>query len=115
MYDIHKGIGEGLFVLYVIVLIVIYVLGRRGQKPPSWLIGASHGILAVQVALGVILLAAGHGDAVPWYHPVLGLAALLALGLAPVLRRRLGTTNGLVALFAIVAVLTLLARVAAGM
>jgi hypothetical protein len=69
--------------------------------------------LALQVALGVILLAEGHGDAVPWYHPVLGIVALLALGLAAPLRKRLGAINGLVALFAIIALLTLFARVAA--
>jgi hypothetical protein len=113
VYDIHKGIGEGLFVLYIVVLIVVYLLGRRGQSVPSWLVGASHGLLALQVALGVILLAEGHGDAVPWYHPVLGIVALLALGLAAPLRKRFGTINGLVALFAIIAVLTLFARVAA--
>jgi hypothetical protein len=113
VYDIHKGIGEGLFVLYIVVLIVVYLLGRRGQAVPSWLVGASHGLLALQVALGVILLAEGHGDAVPWYHPVLGIVALLALGLAAPLRKRLGAINGLVALFAIIAVLTLFARVAA--
>jgi hypothetical protein len=115
VYDIHKGIGEGLFVVYVVVLIAIFLMGRRGQSVPSWLVGASHGLLTLQVALGVILLAEGHGDAVPWYHPVLGIAAFLSIGLATPLRKRLGTKNGLLALVAILALLTLFARVAATM
>lgn len=110
MFSIHRGIGEGLFVLYLIVLGVVWFMGRGGKTAPAWLIGASHGLLALQVALGVLLLA--QGRSVVWYHPALGIAALLALGLAPVLRARLGRTNGVVALFAIIALLTLAARLA---
>jgi hypothetical protein len=115
VYDIHKGIGEGLFVVYLLVMLVIFLLGRSGKPVPSWLVGVSHGLLTIQVALGVILLAEGHGDAAPWYHPVLGIAAFLAIGLAAPLRKRLGATNGLLALLAILVVLTAAARVAASM
>ena len=113
MLNAHRGLGEGLFVVYLVVMVVIFVLGRRGGSTPAWLIGVSHALLAVQVALGVLLLATG--PSVVWYHPVLGIAAVLAIGLAAPLRKRLGTINGLVALFAILALLTLFARVTATM
>lgn len=110
MFDIHRGIGEGLFLIYLIVMAVIFFMGRGGREAPSWLSALSHGLLALQVALGVILLAEGHS--VVWYHPVLGIAAILALGLTPVLRQRLGRTNGTVAILGIIAILTLAARIA---
>lgn len=110
MFEIHRGIGEGLFLIYLIVLGVIYAIGRTGREAPTWLTAIAHGILALQVAVGVILLA--EGRSVVWYHPVLGIAAMLALGLTPVLRRRLGRTTGTVATLGIIAVLTLAARLA---
>ena len=108
MIEIHRGIGEGLFLIYLIIIGVIYFMGRSGRDAPTWLSAIAHGILALQVAVGVILLAEGHR--VVWYHPVLGIAAMLALGLTPVLRQRFGRTTGTVALFGIIAVLTLAAR-----
>lgn len=108
MFEIHRGIGEGLFLIYLIVMGVIYFMGRSGRDVPSWLTAISHGILALQIAVGVILLAEGHS--VVWYHPVLGIAAMLALGLTPVLRQRLGRTNGTIATLGIIAILTLAAR-----
>jgi hypothetical protein len=111
MFEIHRAIGEGLFLLYLIVFVVILALGRRGGTPPSWLVGLSHGILALQVAIGVILLAEDP-DRVVWYHPVLGILALLALGLTPVIRQRLRGAMGVAGVFAIVALLTLAARLA---
>lgn len=110
MFEIHRGIGEGLFLIYLVIIGVVYVMGRGGREAPAWLTGISHGLLALQVALGVILLAEGHS--VVWYHPVLGIAAMLAIGLTPVLRQRLGRTNGTIAVLAIIAVLTLAARLA---
>lgn len=110
MFDIHRGIGEGLFLIYLIVMGIIFAMGRTGREVPTWLSAISHGILALQVALGVILLAEGHS--VVWYHPVLGIAAMLALGLTPVLRQRLGQMTGTVATLGIIAVLTLAARLA---
>ncbi len=110
MYEIHRGIGEGLFLIYLILMGVVYFMGRSGRDVPAWLTGVSHGILALQVAVGVILLAEGHS--VVWYHPVLGIAAMLAIGLTPVLRQRLGRTNGTVVVLGIIAALTLAARLA---
>ncbi len=108
MFEIHRGIGEGLFLIYLIVMGVIYFMGRSDRDVPSWLTAISHGILALQVAVGVILLA--EGRSVVWYHPVLGIAAMLALGLTPILRQRLGRTTGTVATLGIIAILTLAAR-----
>ncbi len=110
MIDIHRGIGEGLFLIYIIVMAIVFFMGRGNRVAPSWLSAISHGLLALQVALGVILLAEGHG--VVWYHPVLGIAAMLALGLTPVLRQRLGRMNGTLATLGLIAVLTLAARLA---
>jgi hypothetical protein len=108
VYDIHRGIGEGLFLIYLIIMGVVYFMGRGGREVPTWLTAISHGLLALQVALGVILLAEGHS--VVWYHPVLGIAAMLAIGLTPQLRERLGRTMGTVATLGIIAVLALAAR-----
>ena len=110
MFEIHRGIGEGLFIIYLVVMAVVIYMGRSGREVPAWLSAISHGLLALQVALGVILLADGYS--VVWYHPVLGIAAMLAIGLTPVLRERLGRVNGTAALLGIIAILTLLARVA---
>jgi hypothetical protein len=108
MFEIHRGIGEGLFLIYLIIMGVIFFMGRSGRDVPAWLSAVSHGILALQVAVGVILLAEGHS--VIWYHPVLGIAAMLAIGLTPVLRERLGRTTGTVAVLGIIALLTFAAR-----
>lgn len=110
MFEIHQGIGEGLFLIYLIVMGVIYFMSRGDRAAPSWLTAISHGLLALQVALGVILLA--EGRSVVWYHPVLGIAAMLAIGLTPVFRQRLGRTNGTVAVLGVIALLTLAARLA---
>lgn len=110
MFDIHRGIGEGLFLIYLIIMAVVYFMGRSGREAPAWLTGISHGLLALQVALGVILLSEGHS--VVWYHPVLGIAAMLSIGLTPVLRQRLGRTTGTLTVLGIIAALTLAARLA---
>jgi hypothetical protein len=110
VFDIHKGIGEGLFLVYLIIMGIIFFMNRGGREAPAWLSAISHGLLALQVAIGVILLADGHS--VVWYHPVLGIAAMLALGLMPMLRERFGRVNGTIALMGIIAILTLAARLA---
>jgi hypothetical protein len=107
MFEAHEGLGRILFAIYLIVLVAVVVLDRRGRPVPGWLFGIAHGLLALQVAMGVILLS---GDrTAPWYHVALGLLALLSLGLTPVLRQRLGRINGAVVTLAIVAALSLAA------
>jgi energy-converting hydrogenase Eha subunit A len=108
MVEIHRWIGEGLFLIYVIVMAIVFFLGRRGRKAPSALVGVSHGLLAIQVAIGLIMFAEEPGRVV-WYHPLLGLSAILALGLTPVFRKRMGATRGLVAGLGVVALLSLAA------
>jgi len=109
MFDLHRGIGEGLFLVYVIVIVVILLMSRRGRSAPMWLVGIAHGLLALQVAVGMILLADGDYSA-PWYHWVLGLSAIVALGLTPVFKERLAGVYGVVVPLALVALLTFLAR-----
>lgn len=111
MFDIHRYIGEGLFLVYVIVIAVVLLMSRRGGSAPGWLMGIAHGLLAIQVAIGMILLADDSYSA-PWYHWILGLSAIVALGLTPVFKQRLAGIYGVIAPLAVVAVLTLLARLA---
>jgi len=113
MYEFHARLGEGLFLIYFIVIGVVFFLGRGNRTVPSWLVGIAHGLLALQVALGVILLL--EGNEIVWYHPVLGIAAILALGLTSVFKRRLGATQGMMATLTVVAVLALAAMLAATM
>lgn len=108
----HARLGEGLFLIYFIVMAVVFFLGRRGRTAPSWLVGLAHGLLALQVALGVILLLEDP-DRITWVHPLLGLAAMLSLGLAPVFRRRFGPRDGLIATLGVVGVLALAAMLVA--
>lgn len=107
MFDFHRGLGEILFVIYAIVIAVVLLLDRRGKAAPSWLIGGAHGLLALQVAVGVILITDDSYDA-PWYHPVLGILALLSLGLASYFRKRLAGVYATVAPLAVAGVLALI-------
>lgn len=113
MESFHRYLGEGLFVIYVVVMIVVLVLGRRGRDVPPWLTGAAHSLLAVQVAVGVILLMSGGLRGVHWTHPVIGLVAIAALGLAPVFKKRLRPGMDKAAVFGLVAILALTAQLIA--
>lgn len=115
MENFHRYLGEGLFIIYVVVMIVALVMGRRGNTVPPWLTGAAHALLALQVAIGVILLMSGGLSGVHWLHPVIGLLAILALGLAPVFKSRLRSGLDKAAVFGIVAVLALAAQLIATM
>lgn len=113
MENFHRYLGEGLFIIYLIVMVVALVLGRRDQGVPPWLTGAAHALLALQVAVGLILLADGGLRGEPWYHPVLGLITLLSLGLMPVFRARLRPNMAPVAMFGLVALLALITQFSA--
>lgn len=113
MDSLHRFIGEGLFVVYIVAMIVALIMARRGQRPPAWLTAIAHGLLGIQVLLGLVIMLTDGLQGVPWYHPVLGLAAVAALGLTPLLREHLQRGAALAAIFGIVAVLTLAAQLAA--
>lgn len=113
MENFHRYLGEGLFIIYLIVMIVALILGRRNQTVPPWLTGAAHALLALQVAVGLILLADGGLRGEPWYHPVLGLITLFSLALMPVFRTRFGPTRAPVALFGLIALLALITQFSA--
>jgi heme A synthase len=110
MEDFHRYLGEGLFIIYLIVMIVALIMGRRNETVPPWLTGAAHALLGLQVAVGLILLADGGLRGEPWYHPVLGLITLFALALMPVFRSRMRSTMAPVALFGLIAVLALITQ-----
>jgi heme A synthase len=107
---LHRGTGEALFVIYLLAMIVAIVYSRRESKPPAWIYAIAHGLLGVQVLMGIILIAFDGLDGVPWYHPVLGLVTLAALGLAPALQSRFLPGIDSAVLFGIVAILALVTQ-----
>lgn len=113
MEDIHRYLGEGLFLVYLIVVIVAVIMGRRGRRPPAAVIGVAHALLAVQVVLGIWMWLTDGLGIVPWYHPILGLAAILVIGLTPLFRATLRPGMDAAVLFALVAVLVLAAQLVA--
>lgn len=117
MESIHRYLGEGLFVVYVIALIAAFVMTRRGREVPPWLTGVAHGLLAIQVGLGLILLLSGGLRGVHWLHPVVGLIAFLAVGFVPAMMKRSRPGSSQTARFAVtagvLAVLTLTAQLIA--
>jgi heme A synthase len=113
MDAIHRGLGEGLFIIYLLAMIVAFIYSRRDGGPPVWLAAVSHGLLTLQVLLGLFLLLTGGLSGVPWYHPVLGLLTLAALGLTPVFRQRFLPGLDTVVLFGLLAVLAIATQFAA--
>jgi heme A synthase len=95
MEDFHRYLGEGLFIVYLVALIAAF--------------------LAIQVAVGLILLLSGGLRGVHWLHPVVGLLAIASLGLAPVFKGKLRPGMDKAALFGVVAALALFAQVIAQM
>ncbi|CAN5559169.1 hypothetical protein BH23CHL2_BH23CHL2_24470 [soil metagenome] len=111
--SIHRGLGEGLFVIYLLAMAVAVIYSRRDGYTPSWLIGTAHGLLGLQVVLGLLLLAINGLAGVPWYHPVLGLVTLAALGFAPLFQTRFLPGIDSAVLFALIAVLAITTQFAA--
>lgn len=112
MENFHRFLGEGLFVIYLFVLVVVLFVGRRDRPVPVALLAVAHALLALQVVLGIILISEDSGR-VTIIHPILGLLAIISLGLSPLLRRRLGARSGMLATLGIVTVLILAAMTTA--
>jgi heme A synthase len=68
----------------------------------------AHSLLTLQIVLGLILLFRNPTNA-PWTHVVFGLLAIPALGLTFAMRKRLGSTRGMVVGSIVVAVVLVLA------
>lgn len=117
MENIHRYLGEGLFIVYIIALIAAIVMIRKGRDVPAWLTGVAHGLLAIQVGLGVILLLSGGLRGVHWLHPVVGLTAFLAVGFVPAMLKRfrpgIDDTVRFAATAGVLAILTLTAQLIA--
>jgi len=111
MSAIHGMLGESLALLYVLVAVGSYLRRRQGGLP-AWLTGITHALLAIQVLIGVTLFVRAPGI-ITWWHPVTGLLALAALGLAIPLRPRLGRANATAVTALVVAILVLIAVVIA--
>ena len=107
---LHRGTGEGLFVVYLLAMVIAVIYSRREMKPPAWLFAIAHGLLGLQILMGIILIAFDGLAGVPWYHPVLGLITLAALGLAPAFQSRFLPGIDSAVLFAVIAILALAAQ-----
>jgi hypothetical protein len=103
MLTIHGSLGEVLVLIYIAIAILAAVMANRGGLP-SWVTGIGHGLLTVQVLIGILLLIR-NPSAVPWHHIVFGLLTIPALGLMFPLKKRLGATRGIVIGAIIIAVL----------
>ena len=112
MESIHRYLGESLFIIYIFVIIAMLFIGRRDRPVPPALTGIAHGLLGIQVILGIILISED-SDRITIIHPILGLLAIMSLGLTPVLRKRLGKRVGTIATLSVVAVLSLAAMTVA--
>ena len=108
MASFHQYLGEGLFVIYLFVIIVVLFAGRRGRPVPAALLGVAHLLLAVQVIMGVLLISEDSGR-VSIIHPILGLLTVAVLGSTPILRKRLGSRQGQLASLGIITFLILAA------
>ncbi|MEZ4523605.1 MAG: hypothetical protein R3A46_18460 [Thermomicrobiales bacterium] len=113
LISVHRGIGEGLFVIYLLAMVVAIIYSRRSEVVPTWLTGVAHGLLGLQVVLGLLLLAIDGLAGVPWYHPVLGLITLASLGLLPLFQSRFLPGVDRAVLFGLIAVLALATQFAA--
>jgi hypothetical protein len=102
MLTAHGSLGEFLVLVYIAMAIFAAVLANRGGIP-AWATGIAHGLLTVQLLLGVILLIR-NPSAAPWTHIVFGLMAIPAIGLMFPLKKRLGPVRGVVIGAIIVAV-----------
>lgn len=110
MADVHKYLGEGILAIYVVLIIVGLVMERRGKGLPAAITGIGHGLLAVQVALGLMLLGTLDSDQdFNWLHPIFGFLAFGSLILMRPMREKLGANRGMVASFAMAAVFVLAA------
>ncbi len=107
MLTAHGSLGEFLVVVYIAVAIFAAILANRGGLP-SWVSGIAHGLLSVQVLIGIILLIR-NPSAAPWHHIVFGLLTIPALGLMFPLKKRLGATRGTIIGAIVVAVMITLA------
>lgn len=107
MSAVHGMLGESLALLYVLIAIGSYLRRRQGGLP-AWLTGIAHALLAIQVLIGVTFFVRAP-SVVTWWHPVTGVLALAALGLAIPLRPRLGRANAIAVTALVIAVLILIA------
>lgn len=112
MLTAHGSLGEFLVIIYLAVAIFAAVLANRGGLP-AWVTGIAHGLLSIQVILGIVLLIR-NPSAAPWHHIVFGLLTIPALGLMFPLKKRLGATRGTV-VGAVVVALIITAAVLTGL
>jgi heme A synthase len=112
MLTIHGTLGEALVLVYLVIAILAAVMANRGGLP-AWVTGIGHGLLTVQVLIGIFLLIR-NPSAVPWHHILFGLLTIPALGLMFPLRKRLGPTKGVI-IGAVVLIILITAAVFTGL
>lgn len=110
MTDFHKYLGEGILAVYFIMIVVGLVMERRGKALPAAATGVAHGLLGLQVALGLILISSiDSEDSFNWFHPVFGFLAFGSLMMMNPLREKVGKTRGMVYSLALAFVFALVA------
>lgn len=107
MAEAHGTLGEVLVALYLVIAVLSFVVARRDGLP-AWVTGTAHGLLAVQIIMGVILLVQ-HPHAMPVSHVIVALLTLPAIGLMAPLRRRMGRARAVGTSAAVVAILAAIA------
>lgn len=111
MAEAHGTLGEVLVALYLAIAILSFVVARRNGLP-AWVTGTAHGLLAIQIIMGIILFVQ-HPHAMPVSHVVVALLTLPAIGLMAPLRRRIGRAKAVGISSAVVAILAAIALVIA--
>ncbi|MEX2425437.1 MAG: hypothetical protein WD401_01620, partial [Thermomicrobiaceae bacterium] len=66
MLTAHGSLGEFLVIVYLALAVLAAILANRGGLP-AWVTGIAHGLLTVQLILGIILLVR-NPSAAPWHH-----------------------------------------------
>ncbi len=111
MAQAHGGLGELLVVLYLAIAILSFVLAKR-KGLPSWVTGTAHGLLAIQIIMGIVLFVQ-HPHIMPVSHVIAALLTIPVLGLMAPLRRRLGRPQAVGVTASIITVLAAIAVVIA--
>lgn len=73
---IHGHLGQGLFLLLLLVAAVGLFAGIRGGTVPALLTRVVYSLIGLQVILGILMLVTGGLRGVSWIHPVIGVLAI---------------------------------------
>lgn len=107
---IHGHLGQGLFLALLLVVVAGIIYGIRLQPVPALLTRVVHSLIALQIILGAILVIVGGLRGVSWVHPVTGVLAIGVLDMGARWKSPLRPGFQTAAVYALAAVLAILAR-----